>query len=621
MQTMIVQLKRSPLVGGLLAVLLILAVAASSIGVSMWQAARRQSQSVSEGYRTIAVPRELSMKEREENMLLVLDLPIAMQAAQDSEYVQAVDLRVPLAAQVAGSRALSAGLGKVSSFDYPCYNMAVLAIQVTDVRDQLLIGHVGNEVAGYDVTASLVDRVSLGEAYSIEPGDSFQFLVSLCLPDGSPPFEVGKTYLLYGYFMGRSSTYPYPEDQMDEMNPITFQLEDGWRIFSGGASFSDFNTYVDETLQITRAVREDGQEYRYRLPDAAPLWAEYTGSWEDYLASEAGTVWQEELIPLCELNQSSAMVFLTDDVQSMYAFHAGYNSLLEGRFITGEEYADGSAVCMVSAAYAEYNGWQVGDHIVLDYYHPNLKSTFSVTDAYNTGSAPEILERAPCMPENRMDVTLEYEIVGIYTGAEFESGVHLFRADTIFVPKGSVPDAEQYEALEFPITQSLVLKNGTQADFEAYMEEVGYGDVYLCFDQSYAAASVSLEAMESSALRLLAIGLASLVLAVLLEKLLLMRKFAPTARSMRLLGVKRKTVFRQLLAANLVLDAISVVLGTALAAALYGWATQKLLSQSLQLQPAVPAVLAAAIFLLMGLLSALWSRSVSQRPMMRAEKE
>lgn len=64
--------------------------------------------------------------------------------------------------------------------------------------------------------------------------------------------------------------------------------------------------------------------------------------------------------------------------------------------------AEGSNVCMVSAAYAQYNDYQLGDKLTLD--------------LYDTGFyAGDAIPRGPCLPEDRMNVTGEYEIVGIYS--------------------------------------------------------------------------------------------------------------------------------------------------------------------------------------------------------------
>ena len=112
----------------------------------------------------------------------------------------------------------------------------------------------------------------------------------------------------------------------------------------------------------------------------------------------------------------------------------GIAGLIEGRFFDATDYAEGSNVCMVSAAYAQYNDYQLGDKLTLD--------------LYDTGFyAGDAIPRGPCLPEDRMNVTGEYEIVGIYSAPEFSLGEQLICADTILVPKKSVPGNESFGSI------------------------------------------------------------------------------------------------------------------------------------------------------------------------------
>ena len=141
---------------------------------------------------------------------------------------------------------------------------------------------------------------------------------------------------------------------------------------------------------------------------------------------------------------------------------------------------------MVSAAYAKLNGLQVGDTLTLDFYNAGYaKENSSNGNAFNA-ELFHTLSSFPLLPENRMDLTQDYEIVGIYTGPEFALGGHNFYADTIFVPKQSVPHAESFEDSTLPLLTSLVLENGAEEKFEDYMKRQGMEDAFVCFDQGYA---------------------------------------------------------------------------------------------------------------------------------------
>lgn len=179
--------------------------------------------------------------------------------------------------------------------------------------------------------------------------------------------------------------------------------------------------------------------------DALPFYAEYTGDWEDFLNSEDGAVWRDTIIPWTKLNQDSAAVVLTDDLNSIYNFNAGIASIMDGRAFTQEEYENGGSVCLVSSGFAMYNGLSVGDTVSLDYYHTKVVEGYLYTDGILRSDVDSVFQRETLCPEDRIGVEKEYTIVGIYSAPEFSAGQYNFSADTIFVPKASVENAEAYE--------------------------------------------------------------------------------------------------------------------------------------------------------------------------------
>lgn len=122
---------------------------------------------------------------------------------------------------------------------------------------------------------------------------------------------------------------------------------------------------------------------------------------------------------------------------------------------------------------------------------------------------------------------------------------------------------------------SLILKNGTKEQFLAYMDRAGQKDAYLCFDQSFRAAEISLDAVLQNGRQLLWTGVAALIVASALAHFLTMRRFAPSAKTMRILGIDRKVVTRQALGAFLTIDALAVILGAGLSAVLFSIITEK----------------------------------------------
>ncbi|MDE6879762.1 MAG: hypothetical protein K2P20_00205 [Oscillospiraceae bacterium] len=361
--------------------------------------------------------------------------------------------------------------------------------------------------------------------------------------------------------------------------------------------------------------------YFYFPEEGLPFFAEYTGDWRDFLETPEGRVWRDEIIPMCERNQHSAAVILTDSLQSIYAFNTGTASVMEGRAFTPEEYAGGAPVCLVSSSYAILNGLQVGDTLNLDFYntgygveHLGQSNGLSITEG-NTVS------RLPMVEENRIGVKQDYTIVGVYSAPEFTMGVHNFHADTIFVPKASVPNAGDYEDPCSDYLNTYILENGTADEFEAYMAENGFGGSFWYFDQDFGEIVSAIESLRSNARRLLALGVAAFVLAAALFVFLSLRRMAPTARGMRLMGVKSGVVWRELMEALAVLTAGSAVLGGLLGAALYGFVTGKTLSGSAALRPETLALCAAGAAAALLAASALCALQVVRRKLMQSPKK
>ena len=136
---------------------------------------------------------------------------------------------------------------------------------------------------------------------------------------------------------------------------------------------------------------------------------------------------------------------------------AKQTTIIEGRGFEAPEYANGEDV--VSATYAMKNGLSVGQELELDLYRSKLTTRLVAKEglfaSYKVANVHE-----PCKEENRLGIKRNYRIVGIYSAPEFETGEISFYADTIFVPKASVPNAANYEVLGNRLLYSVILENG-----------------------------------------------------------------------------------------------------------------------------------------------------------------
>ena len=606
------------------------AIALLSIGISAWRETRAQLERVGERYTTIAVPSPENFRKsilREEG---ADDLTPLTQQKRKYPGLLAEEFRGFLTAHVAGCETLSCyDVGEYRSEEFDVYGaaIAVMAAKCTSVQDRSrpidsrrsledgTIVNVKYQNCSYTADFSVEEIVRRHPAYGELPElKEISLSTQIYTADKSIPFEVGKTYLLFGVFSG----------------PGAIQTADGWGPFHPEHSLLTVDLTGDNGRAPARTGNmlfywqkieanwgtEEAEYYHLLEEDSFPFYAEYTGDWRDFLRTEEGKIWQETLIPLCELNYESAAVVLTDNVDSLYQFNTGAASLLEGRRFTAEEYANGDEVCLVGAAYAQKNGLSVGDTIHLDFYQNELKSRWAVQE-----SDEEVLIHGPCMPEARLGVQKDYEIIGIYTAPEFEYGQHSFQGDTIFVPKSSVPNSSRYENPNMSLLYSLILENGRAEEFEDYLASLGFGGMFEYFDQQYSVLQDTYAVMTSNARRLVALGAAAFTLAAALFVFLSLRRMAPAVRGMRLMGVEPGRVWRELTAALALLAAGSAALGGLLGAALYDFVTNRVLASRVALRPEVLALCAAAAAAALLAVSALCALPASRRKLLQSPKK
>ncbi len=631
-------LVRKPVLSVLLLLLLALSIGFSSIGCAAWAGANAQLRQIDQFYTTIAVPTPvdpawITQKTQDEFGVPYIDIvnpeqdyhwpsgditygknSIAAVAEQAPQVKKSSDSGL-LSARLLNCNGLASGTANASSynvaFDFYTRNFCVLALKCLSIEDQCMIaeGALPEDPTGvtlsYGATFEVVEEVSLMDSYGdlkgqqvgighIFGGNTLPVRTTLFVgEDGSPLFEVGKTYIVRGFFVdlwyeqrwvnGGNSLEWVPTNAEDAIRKLCLSAAplDGLTMTSDGNGGNvNLPGHPDFLIEEHFEHRQETNELVswYGIGDTTiPYFTEYTGDLTAFLQSDAGKVWRETIIPWTELNQNSASVVLTDNIYSTYNFNSGTADILQGRVFSQAEYDSGADVCMVSAAFAQHNGLSLGDVIQLDYYNTGVIQGEGRYDGLIT-TTDYIYLRLPLTPENRINLQKEYEIIGIYTSPEFSLGQHNFPADTIFVPKASVPNAEAYEDPQVPYLNALILENGTQEAFAQYMADHDMADTYTFVDMSYEDTRPALETMAANAQRMMFIGLAVFLLVAGLYLFLLLRKTRPVSLSMRLLGVSQKVTWGQLLAAAVPLNLLAAVLGLALGAALFGSVTTAILS-------------------------------------------
>lgn len=606
------QATRRPLFTTLLVLLLSFSVLLSCTGYSAWESAKTQKNEISNGYTTIAIPIEpdLSNLSPEEITTALQNRVFADKAAQEAPQITTVDRRCLLSAHIAGSRSLSSSSIDPSeyntAFDGECYSLAVFALRCSGIREQPTEG-----MFLYDATFSVEEIICLSDAYSTFPKpDSVHIYSDVRESNGAVPFEKGKTYLVFGQYQDHRvvrSADGY--DQVKNENRYIVPFPEINSNFYGEPSSLELGSY-------------NGLDYHFPVVGQLPWVCEYTGSVTDYLNSDAASTWREDIVPLCQLNYESAAVILTDRAESMYSFNTGDEALLSGRFFTDEEYINGDDVCVISAAYAEQNGLRLGDMIQLDYYDSGFGE-------YNNGATANSMlaaedpgpyrQRYYMSLDDAIGVCKNYTVIGIYTGARFAFGAYQLNADTILVPKASVPNAQNYETRANSLLNTFVLKNGSAKEFEKYMEQQNLAGQFLYFDQDFSSMQESLDALETNAMRLMMVGIGVFLLTSALFLFLNFRRMNLTIRGVRLLGRSSKAVFREIIMALIPLETLAVLFGTCAAIALFDVVTRNLLSSALTLRPEAMAVSAVTAFVFLMVSTMISTAIFANRKLMKAK--
>lgn len=606
------QATRRPLFTTLLVLLLSFSVLLSCTGYSAWESAKTQKNEISNGYTAIAIPIEpdLSNLSPEEITTALQNRVFADKAAQEAPQITTVDRRCLLSAHIAGSRSLSSSSIDPSeyntAFDGECYSLAVFALRCSGIREQPTEG-----MFLYDATFSVEEIICLSDAYNTFPKpDSVHIYSDVRESNGAVPFEKGKTYLVFGQYQDHRvvrSADGY--DQVKNENRYIVPFPEINSNFYGEPSSLELGSY-------------NGLDYHFPAAGQLPWVCEYTGSVTDYLNSDAASTWREDIVPLCQLNYESAAVILTDRAESMYSFNTGDEALLSGRFFTGEEYTNGDDVCVISAAYAEQNGLRLGDMIQLDYYDSGFGE-------YNNGATANSMlaaedpgpyrQRYYMSLDDAIGVCKNYTVIGIYTGARFAFGAYQLNADTILVPKASVPNAQNYETRANSLLNTFVLKNGSAKEFEKYMEQQNLAGQFLYFDQDFSSMQESLDALETNAMRLMIVGIGVFLLTSALFLFLNFRRMNLTIRGVRLLGRSSKAVFREIIMALIPLETLAVLFGTCAAIALFDAVTRNLLSSALALRPEAMAASAVTAFVFLMVSTMISTAIFANRKLMKAK--
>ena len=306
----------------------------------------------------------------------------------------------------------------------------------------------------------------------------------------------------------------------------------------GSGSYPNINWdrwITDENGELIQITQE---EYRQRY--SVPTIVHIVGDAQEYLQSESGQRWTEQ-IALMEVNYQVFPVVGVDKLGYVADFARETARIVEGRDFTQEELESGAKVCIISETLAAANGLGVGDTISPQFYNYDWDSP---NQAFISDGKGVVNPSAYTYTANTEFVgnAEEYVIVGLYrqdnAWGDVSENLYSFIPNTIFVPKVSVSADMDYGNQAF--FQTLVLENGTIAEFRAVVDEAGYEDLFVYYDQGYSTISASLHNYKEVAQRAMMVGVIVYGVILVLFLLLFPGSQRKVLSTMKALGTHRR---------------------------------------------------------------------------------
>lgn len=358
---------------------------------------------------------------------------------------------------------------------------------------------------------------------------------------------------------------PHIVFQMDENNNILgFESLIDQRVLLED-EHSDMKLQLGSTLISKEA---------YMQMYAVPTMVELETSAEDFLNSADGQVWQKILESIA-INNHAFPVLAVDKLSYQAEFVREEARIVQGRDFTQTELENGEKVCIISESQAIANGLSVGDAITMQsyYYDPNI--TEHILAHYPNVASPYPSHYSQARgfssdPES-------YTIVGLYRLSNERGGKssYGFTSSTIFIPKNAA--GESMVTWDEGVFRSIILHNGKMDEFLAVLEEYGYEEMFVAYDQGYSDIFSGLNAYEAVAGKAIYVGLGAYAALLLLYLLLFPGRQKKTLATMGSLGAPRGRKFIFVLTFSLTTLIPGTVLGSAASVILRDYVTAELM--------------------------------------------
>lgn len=261
----------------------------------------------------------------------------------------------------------------------------------------------------------------------------------------------------------------------------------------------------------------------------------------------------------------------TNSTDLLMPFYEGSAWVYEGRYPTKEEYAQGSAVCLVPRIFAENNGLSVGDQIMTRLCYANYADKINRNFGLQGGG----YDFNPIGLDGKMLIQpfeeKAYTIVGLYDYTQTVKGIG---RDELIVPLNSIQNKTEniveYGAMTDGNT-SFRIENGT---IEDYLEISAKYDVdkliFTFYDRGYSALVEGIRNLKNMSAALLVMGLIAAVMLTLQISHIYITKQKRRLAIERLMGMTGKKCRNISLAGILILLLLGTVPGVAAGMAVSG---------------------------------------------------
>lgn len=296
----------------------------------------------------------------------------------------------------------------------------------------------------------------------------------------------------------------------------------------------------------------------YSIPTIALL----EESVEDFLQSEKGQLWASQL-ELMQVNYQAFPVIGVDKLGYVANFAQELARITQGRDFTQEELSNGTKVCIVSETLAVKNSLTVGDTISPQFYNYDRNSPYQGFVAGNEGvvnpSAYTFTQHTEFSGEAE-----SYVIVGLYrqdnAWGDVSENLYSFTPNTIFVPKTSISSDMDYGNHAF--FQTLVLHNGAIDTLRTLVNDAGYEDLFVYYDQGYTAIAKTLHDYQTVSRRAMVIGVVVYSVILLLFLLLFPGSQRKVLTIMGAMGTHRRYKVKQVVMTSAGILVPGTVIGT-----------------------------------------------------------